>query len=67
MEGCKDRSGNGPGMMCMKHQVYMCEKDMACRDPHIHCKFRSSCPIWFLTKRGGRDIDKSSEALSRVA
>jgi len=26
---------------------------MQCRDPDIYCKFRTSCPIWFLTKRKG--------------
>jgi hypothetical protein len=43
--------------VCLKHNVYMCEKCTHCRDPEIHCKFRSSCPIWFMEKRGGKDID----------
>ncbi len=34
----------------MKHNVYMCEECLKCRDPNLYCKFRSSCPIWFLTK-----------------
>jgi len=29
----------------------MCEDCMHCRDPEIYCKFRSACPIHFLTKR----------------
>jgi len=41
---------------CMKHEVYLCEDCLACRDPDIYCKFRTSCPIWFLTKRKG-DLD----------
>ena len=44
--------------MCMKYKKYMAESEMACRDPHIHCKFRSACPIWFITRKGGRDIDR---------
>ena len=38
---------------CMKHEIYMCEDCLECRDPDIYCKFRTSCPIWFLTKRKG--------------
>jgi len=37
----------------MKHEIYMCEDCMECRDPDIYCKFRSSCPIHFITKRKG--------------
>jgi hypothetical protein len=29
----------------------MCENCMNCRDPEIYCKFRTSCTIWFLTKK----------------
>jgi len=28
----------------------MCEECIKCRDPEIFCKFRSSCPIWFMDK-----------------
>ena len=31
----------------------MCEACIKCRDPQIYCKFRTSCPIHFLTKRKG--------------
>ena len=37
----------------MKHNIYMCEECLDCRDPDIYCKFRSACPIHFLTKRKG--------------
>lgn len=37
--------------LCMKHNVYLCEECLTCRDPQIYCKYRSSCPIWFMTKR----------------
>jgi len=37
--------------MCMKHGVYLCEECLKCRDPEIYCKFRSSCPIWYMQKR----------------
>jgi len=45
---------------CMKHNIYMCEECLDCRDPKIYCKFRSSCPIYFLTKRKG-DLDGDSK------
>lgn len=37
--------------LCMKHNLYLCEECLTCRDPEIYCKYRSSCPIWFMTKR----------------
>ena len=37
--------------ICMKHQRYLCDECMKCVDPDIYCKFRSSCPIWFMDKR----------------
>ncbi len=42
--------------MCMKHQVYLCKDRLTCRDPKIYCKFRSSCPIWFMEK-AGKDLE----------
>lgn len=46
----------------MKHNIYMCEECLRCRDPEIYCKFRSSCPIWFMDKRQkGLDADKTAE------
>ncbi len=48
--------------MCMKHNIFMCEECLQCRDPDIYCKFRSSCPIWFMEKRGGNQIDDISSA-----
>jgi hypothetical protein len=45
---------------CMKHTIYMCEECLDCRDPDLYCKFRSSCPIHFLTKRKG-NLDGASE------
>lgn len=36
---------------CMKHEVYLCEECLACRDPKVYCKFRPSCPIWFMERK----------------
>ena len=42
--------------LCMKHDRYLCEECLKCQDPELYCKFRSSCPIWFLEKRGGQKL-----------
>jgi len=38
--------------LCMKDNVYLCAECLKCRNPNIHCKFRSSCPIWYMQKKG---------------
>lgn len=48
--------------LCMKHNLYLCEECLTCRDPDIYCKYRSSCPIWFMTKRQeGWDAEAAAE------
>jgi len=41
---------------CMKHDVYVCEECLTCRDPKIYCKYRTSCAIWFLQKEKGGSL-----------
>lgn len=49
--------------LCMKHQVYLCEECLQCKDPNIYCKHRTACPIWFMRKRQkGWDADTKSTA-----
>jgi len=36
---------------CTKHDIYLCEACLECRDPELYCKFRTSCPIWFMTRK----------------
>ena len=43
------------GYICMKHSIYLCEDCLECRDPDIYCKFRPSCPIHFITKKGFKE------------
>jgi uncharacterized 2Fe-2S/4Fe-4S cluster protein (DUF4445 family) len=47
----------------MKHNVYLCEECLECRDPEIYCKFRSSCPIYFISKKGfnSREEEKKTD------
>ncbi|MBI9084021.1 MAG: DUF4445 domain-containing protein [Desulfobacterales bacterium] len=51
MGKCVNHPERETSYLCMKHQVYLCEDCLKCRDPKIYCKFRSSCPIWFMEKR----------------
>jgi len=44
---------------CAKHEIYMCEECMTCRDPGIYCKHRSACPIHFLDKERRREAAQS--------
>jgi hypothetical protein len=39
---------------CIKHQIFMCEACMTCRDPDIYCKHRSACAIHFIEKERRR-------------
>jgi uncharacterized 2Fe-2S/4Fe-4S cluster protein (DUF4445 family) len=49
--------------LCQKHNIYMCEECLRCRDPEIYCKFRSACPIWFMSKRkSGWDAEEKTVA-----
>jgi hypothetical protein len=40
--------------LCMKHSVYLCHECLKCQDPELYCKFRSSCPVWFMEKTGNQ-------------
>jgi len=53
---CINHPDKETSYVCMKHEIYMCENCLKCRDPEIYCKFRSACPIHFLTRRIG-DLD----------
>jgi uncharacterized 2Fe-2S/4Fe-4S cluster protein (DUF4445 family) len=59
---CTSHPDRETSYLCMKHNTYMCEECLHCRDPEIYCKFRPSCPIWFLTKRkAGLDRNDQKE------
>ena len=50
MGKCIHHSDRETSFLCMKDNVYLCEECLECRNPNIYCKFRSSCPIWFMRK-----------------
>ncbi len=51
MGTCINHPDRETSYLCMKHQIYLCEECLECRDPKIYCKHRSACPIWFMSKR----------------
>ena len=57
---CINHPDRETSYQCMKHEVYLCEECLECRDPDLYCKFRPSCPIYFLTKKGF-DSEKSEK------
>ncbi len=62
MGQCACHSDIETPFLCMKYNRYLCEKCLKCQDPHIYCKFRTSCPIWFLqkTREGWEDEAQTS-------
>jgi hypothetical protein len=58
MGKCINHPDRETSYLCMKHNIYLCDDCLQCRDPELYCKFRPSCPIWFLSKekrRGGME------------
>ena len=66
MTHCVNHPDKETSYVCSKHNVYMCEDCMYCRDPEIYCKFRSSCPIHFLTKRK-KNLDDETQPLPETS
>ena len=63
---CINHPDRETSYMCMKHNVVLCDDCLKCPDPELYCKFRSSCPIWFLQKRGVEDLAAGDEKPSAV-
>ena len=57
MSCCINHPDRETSYICEKYNIYMCEQCMHCRDPEIYCKFRTACPIHFITKRK-KDLDE---------
>ncbi len=52
MTQCLNHSDRETRYHCMKHNIYLCEDCLECKDPEIYCKFRTSCPIYFMSRKG---------------
>ena len=50
---------------CLKHQLFFCDECLECRDPNLYCKFRSACPIHFISKKGfdKKDIPVNTDVI----
>jgi hypothetical protein len=57
MGSCVNHPERQTSYLCMKHNIYLCDQCLTCRDPDIYCKFRPSCPIHFVSKKGFDDTD----------
>ncbi|MBC2733583.1 MAG: DUF4445 domain-containing protein [Desulfobacteraceae bacterium] len=58
MGTCINHPERETSYLCMKHNAYLCDECLQCRDPELYCKFRESCAIWFMTKKkAGLDAD----------
>lgn len=55
MGKCIHHPDRETGYICMKHNIYLCEDCLECRDPYIYCKFRPSCSIYFISKKGFKE------------
>lgn len=50
MGRCIKHPDRDTSYLCSKHQIYICESCLRCRDPGAHCKYRSSCVIRAMEK-----------------
>jgi len=63
MGTCINHPERETSYLCMKHNIYLCDECLQCRDPELYCKFREACPIWFMTKKkAGLDADLAPDA-----
>jgi len=61
MGKCINHPERESSYICMKHNIYLCEECLQCRDPEIFCKFRSSCSIYFISKKGFKEAETKSD------
>jgi hypothetical protein len=50
MSCCPENGEEQGRYKCEKHQTYMCEGCLKCKDPELYCKYRPSCMIHYLEK-----------------
>ncbi len=66
MGKCVNHPDRETSYLCRKHNIYLCEECLQCRDPELYCKFRPSCPISFMSKKplDAEEIAQSAETLA---
>ncbi|PID44986.1 MAG: hypothetical protein CR981_00860 [Proteobacteria bacterium] len=62
MGTCRNHPDRESGYRCMKYGYYLCEECLCCNDLDMFCKARSSCIIYFLTSKKGKELDEITEA-----
>lgn len=62
MPKCINHPDRETNYVCYKYNIAMCSECLACRDPELYCKFRDSCPIWFIYKENQKDQGRQKEA-----
>ena len=73
MKSAENGTDSEPSLYCMKNQADLKGESAECPNPRVYCKFRSACPVWFLTRQKAiarRDQEKEEEtpeALCRVS
>jgi hypothetical protein len=48
MGKCRNHPDRDTRIRCMKNEVDLCGECAVCQSPELYCKFRTSCPIWFV-------------------
>ena len=61
MGKCRNHPDRETKLYCAKNQYYMCDECADCLSPEMHCKHRTSCPIWFLSTERKRAARKTEE------
>lgn len=61
MGKCTNHPERETPYLCQKHQQFLCEECLYCKDPELYCKFRSACPIWFIHKERARQERQENE------
>ena len=62
MGKCAIHPDRETGHQCLKHELYLCEACLKCRDPKIYCKHRSACTIWYIEKQRRREAGADNAA-----
>ncbi len=52
MGKCINHPDRETAYICLKHNIYLCEECLQCQDVDLYCKFRPSCPIYFIAEKG---------------
>lgn len=51
MGNCKKHPNRTTSFKCEKYETYLCRECLACKDPKLYCKYRPSCPVYFITEK----------------